>query len=110
MLKKLDPTHEPEMHITWSTLRNKLLHHSGNLPSHCRLWSVEVGGVQSLECEVESVASGEVRGWSVQGRVWSVECEALRVECEWEVRIVKWKIWNMEGEWGAINYKLLEGE
>ena len=46
-------------------------------PVRCRLWNVEWGGMQSLECEESGVLSGECNVC----RVWSRDCEVESVEC-----------------------------
>ena len=43
-------------------------------PVHCRLWNLEWGGMQSLECEERGVLSGECC-MLVVCRVWSGDCE-----------------------------------
>ena len=49
------------------------------LPYQCRLWSVEWGGVQSVECE-DSEDNGVLRGeCNAQGMRWELWCVKCRV-------------------------------
>ena len=66
--KKQDATHEPECshveHFCETRYLSSLHFSPVTVPVHCRLWNVEEGGVQSVECKV----------WSVECGAWSVEC------------------------------------
>ena len=46
-----------------------------SVPVHCRLWNVEEGGVQNVDCEESGVLSGESSVNSVKWGLWSVVCK-----------------------------------
>ena len=59
-----DAAHEPERshvkHFCETSYANSLVHSSPvTVAVHCRLWHVEGGGVQGVECEESGVLSGE---------------------------------------------------
>ena len=89
--KKQDAAHEPECsHVQHfcnckKNYLNSLVHVShATVPVQCRLWNVEKGGVQSVECGVSSVECGV---WSAQCRVPSLNSRVKSVECKvWSVK------------------------
>ena len=62
--REQDAAHEPECshieHCCETSYLNSLVHFPPvTVQVHCRLWNVEWGGVQSVECEESGVLSGE---------------------------------------------------
>ena len=76
------------------------------VPVHCRLWNMEWGGVQSVECEESEVLSGVTGVQSVKWDcgVWSVNCKVRGVKCK--VSSVKCKLWTVKYQVWTVECKV----
>jgi hypothetical protein len=80
---KTKETNKPECshvkHFCRTYFISTVLYIGDELPYECRLWSVDWGGVQSVECE-DSEDSGVLTGkLNVQGMKWKLWCVKCRV-------------------------------